>query len=351
MSAGTVIVTGGAGYIGSHTCKALAKAGFLPVTLDNLVYGHETAVRWGPLEKVDLAEATDLDTLFGAYRPIAVLHFAAFAYVAESVLAPQKYYRNNVGGTLNLLEVMLRHRCRNIVFSSTCATYGIPTAIPISEDQVQQPINPYGWSKLMVERILHDYERAYGMRCCALRYFNAAGADPEGELGEDHSPETHLIPLVIEAALGQRPCVEVFGTDYPTSDGTAVRDYIHVADLAEAHVRALAHLLAGGASAFLNVGTGRGHSVREVVRAVQRVTGKEVPVKNSPRRPGDPPILIADPSRARALLQWQPRILDLDPMVATAVRWHVSRSDVNRASPLRHGGKDSLSAVILRRKR
>jgi UDP-arabinose 4-epimerase len=332
MSAGTVIVTGGAGYIGSHTCKALAKAGFLPVTLDNMVYGHETAVRWGPLEKVDLADATALDAIFGAYRPIAVLHFAAFAYVAESVAAPEKYYRNNVGGTLNLLGVMLRHRCRNIVFSSTCATYGIPTAIPITEDEVQQPINPYGWSKLMVERILHDYERAYEMRCCALRYFNAAGADPEGELGEEHSPETHLIPLVVEAALGQRAWIEVFGTDYPTSDGTAVRDYIHVADLAEAHERALAYLLAGGTTAFLNVGTGRGHSVREVIGAVRRVTGKEVPVKNSPRRPGDPPILIADPRRAGAILQWQPRILDLELMVATAVRWRVSRSEAPAAA-------------------
>ena len=218
--------------------------------------------------------------------------------------------------------------CRNIVFSSTCATYGVPTEIPISEDHPQQPINPYGRSKLMVERILCDYERAHGVRYCALRYFNAAGADPGGEIGEDHTPETHLLPLIIEAALGGRPNVELFGTDYPTADGTAVRDYIHVADLADAHVRALAHLLAGRASASLNVGTGRGHSVREVVNAVQLVMRKSVPTRNAPRRPGDPPALIADPRRASAVLGWQPRIPDLETIVSTAVRWHASRQRV-----------------------
>jgi UDP-arabinose 4-epimerase len=325
VSAGTVIVTGGAGYIGSHTCKALANAGFMPVTIDNMIYGHEWAVKWGPLVKADLADSTALDAVFGSYRPLAVLHFAGFAYVGESVTAPEKYYRNNVAGTLNLLDAMLRHACRNIVFSSTCATYGIPTATPISEDHPQQPINPYGRSKLMVERILCDYERAHGVRHCALRYFNAAGADPGGEIGEDHTPETHLLPLIIEAALGGRPYVELFGTDYPTADGTAVRDYIHVADLADVHVRALAHLLAGGASAALNVGTGSGHSVREVVNAVQRVMRKSVPTRNAPRRPGDPPTLIADPRRATAVLGWQPRIPDLETIVSTAVRWHASR--------------------------
>jgi UDP-arabinose 4-epimerase len=262
--------------------------------------------------------------MFAAYNPVAVLHFAAFAYVGESVIAPQKYYRNNVGGTLNLLEVMLRHDCRRIVFSSTCATYGVPTTMPISEDEAQRPINPYGCSKLMVERILSDYERAYGLRYCALRYFNAAGADPDGMIGEDHSPETHLIPLVIDAALGRRPHVEVFGTDYPTDDGTAVRDYIHVADLAQVHERALAHLLRGAGSACLNVGTGQGHSVREVIRTVQSVTGRQVPVINSPRRPGDPPTLVADPRRAAAILGWQPKTPDLQTIVSTAVRWHQS---------------------------
>jgi UDP-arabinose 4-epimerase len=328
MSGGTVIVTGGAGYVGSHTCKALARAGFLPVTIDNLVRGHEWAVKWGPLVKADLAEPTALDAVFASYRPLAVLHFAAFAYVGESVIAPEKYYRNNVGGTLNLLEVMLRHRCRNIVFSSTCATYGVPTVIPIPEEHLQQPINPYGWSKLMVERILCDYERAHGIRYFALRYFNAAGADPDGEIGECHTPETHLLPLVIAAALGRRPRVELFGTDYPTPDGTAIRDYIHVADLAEAHVRALAHLLAGHASTCLNVGTGNGQSVREVVKAVQTLTKSVVPTGNAPRRPGDPPVLIADPTRAAAMLGWQPRISDLETIVATAARWQAARQEL-----------------------
>ena len=326
MSASAVIVTGGAGYIGSHACKAVARAGFLPVTLDNLAYGHEWAVKWGPLVQGDLADIPAMDRMFAAYHPVAVLHFAAFAYVGESVVAPQKYYRNNVGGTLNLLDVMLRHDCRHIVFSSTCATYGVPVTIPISEDQAQRPINPYGASKLMIERILADYECAYGLRYCALRYFNAAGADPDGAIGEDHSPETHLIPLIIEAALGRRPHVEIFGTDYPTPDGTAVRDYIHVGDLADVHERALAHLLSGGASACLNVGTGRGHSVREVIRAVQSVTGRVVPIVNSARRTGDPPTLVADPTRATELLSWHPRTPDLQSIVATAAKWHAAHS-------------------------
>jgi UDP-arabinose 4-epimerase len=325
MSGGTVIVTGGAGYVGSHTCKALAKAGFRPVTIDNMLHGHEWAVKWGPLVKADLADSTALEGVFASYRPLAVLHFAAFAYVGESVSAPEKYYRNNVTGTLNLLAAMLQHRCRDIVFSSTCATYGIPTAIPITEDHLQQPINPYGWSKLMVERILCDYERAHGTRYCALRYFNAAGADPDGEIGEAHSPETHLLPLAVEAALGRRPYVEVLGTDYPTPDGTAIRDYIHVTDLAEAHVRALTHLLAGGSSACVNLGTGSGQSVREVVEAVQAVTRCVVRTRNAPRRPGDPPALVADPTRAGAMLGWQPQISDLETIVATAARWHASR--------------------------
>lgn len=326
MSAKTVLVTGGAGYIGSHACKALAKAGYLPVTLDSLVYGHEWAVKWGPLVKADLADPAALSDAFGTYRPAAVLHFAAFAYVGESVTAPGKYYRNNVAGTLNLLDAMLRHDCHHLVFSSTCATYGIPTTVPIAEDQEQRPINPYGWSKLMIEQVLRDYGRAHGLRSCALRYFNAAGADPQGEIGEDHSPETHLIPLAVEAALGRRPCVEIYGTDYPTADGTAIRDYIHVSDLAEVHERALDALLAGARSSFLNVGTGHGHSVREVLDAVRQVAGRDVPVKNSPRREGDPPVLVADPSRACDALGWRPRFTDIGSIVATAFRWHESRA-------------------------
>lgn len=334
MKRGTVMVTGGAGYVGSHACKALASAGFLPVTIDNMINGHDWSVKWGPLVRADLSDSTALDTAFASYQPLAVLHFAAFAYVGESVREPGKYYRNNVAGTLNLLDAMLRHRCRHIVFSSSCATYGDPTVIPISEDHLQQPINPYGRSKLMVERILRDYEHAHGIRYCALRYFNAAGADPDGEIGEDHTPETHLIPLVIDAALGRRPHVELFGTDYPTADGTAVRDYIHVSDLAEVHVRALGHLLTDRASICLNVGTGSGQSVREVVEAVQRLTRSVVPTRNAPRRPGDPPILVADPARAAAVLGWQPRISNLETIVATAARWHAGREERSRgASP------------------
>ena len=334
MSDRAVLVTGGAGYVGSHTCKALARAGFVPVTVDNLARGHEWAVRWGPLVKADLADPAALDAAFASHRPLAVLHFAAFAYVGESVNTPEKYYRNNVAGTLNLLDAMLRHRCRDIVFSSTCATYGVPTVTPIPEDHLQRPINPYGWSKLMVERMLRDYEHAHGIRYLALRYFNAAGADPDGEIGECHTPETHLLPLLIEAALGRRPHVEVFGTDYPTRDGTAIRDYIHVADLAEAHVRALAHLRAGHASTFLNVGTGSGHSVREVIRAVQTVTQSVVPTRNAARRPGDPPVLIADPACACATLGWQPRLSDLQTIVTTAARWHASRQEPPRLGAL-----------------
>jgi UDP-arabinose 4-epimerase len=322
---GAVLVTGGAGYVGSHTCKALATAGYLPLAVDNLVYGHEWAVKWGPLVRTDLADATALSAVFSTYRPIAVLHFAAYAYVGESVLAPDKYYRNNVGGTLNLLEAMLRYECQNLVFSSTCATYGNPVKIPISEEQEQRPINPYGWSKLMVEQMLRDHARAFGLRFFALRYFNAAGADPQGEIGEDHSPETHLIPLAIEAALGRREWLEIYGTDYPTHDGSAVRDYIHVTDLADAHERALARMLDGAPSAFLNVGTGRGHSVREVLEAVGRVAGKSVPVRSAARRPGDPPILVADARRALDVLDWRPRF-DLDSIVSTAFRWHESRA-------------------------
>src|SRR5882762_25309 len=250
-----VLVTGGAGYIGSHTCKALAAAGFFPVSIDNLVYGLEWAAKWGPLIKGDINDRDLLEQVFITYKPVAVLHFAAFAYVGESVNSPDKYYRNNVTGTLTLLDVMLGHGCNNLIFSSTCATYGNPLILPITEDHEQRPINPYGWSKLMIEQIMRDYGRAYDLRFVSLRYFNAAGADPDGEIGEDHDPETHLIPLAIEAALGRRPGLDIYGTDYPTPDGTAIRDYIHVADLAEAHLLALDHLKSGTPRLQLNLGT------------------------------------------------------------------------------------------------
>jgi UDP-arabinose 4-epimerase len=320
-----VLVTGGAGYIGSHACKALAAEGFLPITIDSLVHGHDWAVKWGPLVKGDIRDRDVLDHVFGTYNPLAVLHFAAFAYVGESVIAPDKYYRNNVSGTITLLDAMRAHGCLNLVFSSTCATYGIPQRVPIAEDHEQKPINPYGWSKLMIEQIMRDYERAYGIRHASLRYFNAAGADPDGEIGEEHNPETHLVPLVIQAALGQRPYVEIFGTDYATADGTAIRDYIHVTDLATVHVLALRHLLNRQESVFLNVGTGRGYSVREVIKAVESVSKREVPVRESARRAGDPPALVAEPAKAVAAFDWRPRFVDINATVASAVRWHQSR--------------------------
>lgn len=316
------MVTGGAGYIGSHACKALARAGYTPVACDNLVYGHAWAVRWGPLEHGDISERAWLDELITRYRPAAVMHFAAYAYVGESVQDPGKYYRNNVAGTLTLLEAMRDHGVQHFIFSSTCATYGIPERLPISEDRPQAPINPYGASKLMIERMLGDFETAHGLRSISLRYFNAAGADPDGEIGEDHTPETHLIPLAVRAAQGGAPALSIFGTDYSTPDGTAVRDYIHVTDLADAHLLALADLLAGGTSAALNLGTGRGHSVREVVAATESVSGRPVPVREASRRAGDPPVLVADPRRAMQRLGWRPQYSDLDGIVETAWRWH-----------------------------
>jgi UDP-arabinose 4-epimerase len=317
----TVLVTGGAGYIGSHACKALARCGFLPVAYDNLVYGHEWAVKWGPLERGDVSDRERLKAVLERYRPVAVMHFAAFAYVGESVAQPGKYYRNNVAGTLTLLETMLECEVANIVFSSTCATYGIPTVLPLPEDHPQEPINPYGASKLMVERILRDFGSAHDLRWLALRYFNAAGADPEGEIGEDHTPETHLIPLVLAAARGDRPSVDIYGTDYPTPDGTAIRDYVHVTDLAEAHILGLRYLLGGGRSTALNLGVGQGHSVREIVAATEGVTGLKVPIHEAPRRPGDPPVLVAGAGRAGALLGWSPRFTLLDDIIATAWKW------------------------------
>lgn len=322
-----VLVTGGAGYIGSHTAKALSQAGYLPVTLDNLVYGHRWAVKWGPLIEGDLANPADIERVFRNYPIEGVIHFAAYAYVGESMTLPGKYFRNNIVNTLNLLEAMQSAGVRHIVFSSTCATYGVPTQVPIPEEHEQRPINPYGESKLFVERMLHWYHVAYGLNYAALRYFNAAGADLDGELGEAHDPETHLIPLAIESALGLRPGLEIYGTDYSTPDGTAVRDYIHVADLADAHVRALAHLSSGGDSLRVNLGTGRGCSVREVVASLQRVGGALVPVRECPRRPGDPPELVAAPTRAGEMLGWRPRNSDLDTIVASAWRWHEGRAE------------------------
>jgi len=322
MSGRGVLVTGGAGYIGSHTCKALARAGHVPVTLDSLVHGHAHAVRWGPLVKGDVRDRALVERVMREHRVDAVVHFAAYAYVGESMRDPGKYFANNVAGTVAVLDAMRACDVRRIVFSSTCATYGIPRSLPIREDQPQEPINPYGESKRVAERALHWYGLAHGVRSVALRYFNAAGADLDGEIGEEHEPETHLVPLAIGAALGRQPPLQVCGTDYPTPDGTAVRDYVHVCDLADAHVRALGYLLAGGDSAALNLGTGSGHSVREVVAAVERVARRAVPARDVARRAGDPPSLIADPARARDLFGWAPQCSDLETMVDTAWRWH-----------------------------
>jgi UDP-arabinose 4-epimerase len=318
----TILVTGGAGYIGSHACKALAQKGYTPIAYDNLVYGHRDAVRWGPLEMGDIADRERLDEVIAHYRPEAVMHFAAYAYVGESVQNPAKYYRNNVAGTLNLLEALVHHGIGRIVFSSTCATYGIPEHIPIDDQHPQQPINPYGASKLMIERMLQDFDVAYGLRSVSLRYFNAAGADPDGEIGEDHDPETHLVPLALQAALGQRGALRVFGTDYPTPDGSCIRDYVHVSDLAQAHVQALDYLADGGASIALNLGTGQGHSVLEVIEAARIVSGREIPVVLAGRREGDPPVLMAVADRARSVLGWQPIYPNLEDMLRHAWDWH-----------------------------
>lgn len=317
-----VLVTGGAGYIGSHACKALSKAGYLPVTYDSLVYGHEWAVKWGPLERGDILDRSRLDQVIAQYSPTAIMHFAAFAYVGESVTDPGKYYRNNVVGSLTLIEAARDHGVNQFVFSSTCATYGIPDQLPIRENTPQHPINPYGASKLMVERMLTDFGAAHGLRSIALRYFNAAGADPEGEIGEAHDPETHLIPLVLDAASGRRPNVTVFGTDYDTADGTCVRDYIHVADLADAHVKAVEVLRHDALSDVYNLGNGLGFTVREVVQTVERVTGLRVPLLLGARRAGDPAALVSDAIKASEILGWVPKFPMLDDIVGDAWAWY-----------------------------
>jgi UDP-arabinose 4-epimerase len=316
-----ILVTGGAGYIGSHTCKALSRAGFSPIAYDNLVSGHEWAVKWGPLEKGDILDTARLSQVIAAYRPAAVMHFAAFAYVGESVQNPAKYYRNNVAGTVNLLDAMRQNGIHRIVFSSSCATYGIPQRVPITEDALQRPINPYGRSKFMNEQILADYNEAYGLESVSLRYFNAAGADPDGELGECHDPETHLIPLVLEAAAGRRPHVTVYGNDYETPDGTCIRDYIHVSDLADAHVRAMVNLGERKLNFAYNLGTGKGHSVKEVIDAARRIVGRDFEVLKGPRRTGDPASLVADAALANRDLGWRPRYITIAAMIETAWAW------------------------------
>jgi len=317
-----ILIVGGAGYIGSHVNKLLNRSGFKTVVFDNLVYGHREFVRWGEFVLGDLADPDQIRLCFKNYRIDTVMHFSAFAYVGESVIDPARYYRNNVSNTLNLLDVMRELNVRHFIFSSTCATYGVPGEVPIAEDHPQQPINPYGRSKLMIENILEDYDRAYGIRHVNLRYFNAAGADPEAEIGERHDPETHLIPLAIESALGIRDSLKIFGTDYPTIDGTCIRDYIHVNDLADAHIKAVEYLMDRDQSDSFNLGNGIGHSVREIVNAVKKTSGRDFTVIEAERREGDPPVLISDYRKAVETLGWKPQYADINSIVETAYRWH-----------------------------
>ena len=317
----TLLIVGGAGYIGSHMVKRLAREACRALVLDNLSSGHKGAVTNAELIAGDSGDAALLDSLFATQRIDAVMHFASFIQVGESVIEPAKYYDNNVARTLILLDAMRRHGVRDFIFSSTAAVFGNPQTIPIDETHPMQPINPYGKSKRMVESILEDYSRAYGLRSVSLRYFNAAGADPEGALGECHDPETHLIPLVLQVASGRRPHISVFGVDYDTPDGSCVRDYIHICDLAEAHLAALQYIRAGGESGAFNLGTGKGYSVLEVIETARRITGHAIPVRLEPRREGDPATLIADGSRARDTLRWLPARSDLDTIVADAWAW------------------------------
>lgn len=320
-----ILVVGGAGYIGSHINKMLCEQGYETIVFDNLVYGHREAVTQGVLEIGDLSDVERLDEIFETYSIDAVFHFAAYAYVGESVSNPAKYYNNNVGNTLHLLDAMVKHSVKYIVFSSTCATYGIPDNIPIVEEMEQRPINPYGASKWMIERILSDYHNAYDLHYCCLRYFNAAGADPEGEIGESHTPETHLIPLVLAAAAGDRENIRIFGTDYPTRDGSCIRDYIHVTDLADAHIKAMDYLKNGGESTCLNLGNCIGSSVLEIVDTAREVTGREIPVEVGERRAGDPPVLVGSAEKAQKVLGWSPKYGDIKTILAHAWNWYCNK--------------------------
>ncbi|HEY9815168.1 MAG TPA: UDP-glucose 4-epimerase GalE [Candidatus Obscuribacterales bacterium] len=324
----TILVTGGAGYIGSHAVLALRQAGYEVIVLDNLVYGHRDLVESVLKVELVVGDTSDralLDDLFASRSIAAVMHFAAYLAVGESVQDPGKYYRNNVLGTLTLLEAMVAASVKTLVFSSTCALYGVPETFPIREDQPHQPMSPYAASKGMVERMLADFDVAHGLKSVCFRYFNASGAHPNGRLGEDHDPETHLIPLVLLTAMGKRPAIAIFGTDYPTPDGTCIRDYIHVCDLADAHVRGVDYLLRGGASDVFNLGNGNGFSVRKVIEQAKQVTGHEFTVLERDRRPGDPPILVGSSEKARQMLNWQPRYPDLRDIIAHAWQWHQVR--------------------------
>jgi UDP-glucose 4-epimerase len=316
------LITGGAGYIGSHAAKALSRLGREVVVLDSLVAGHRDFLKWGEFEHGDLADPAFLESVFSRHDIGEVLHFAAFIAVGESVEKPDLYYGNNVRNTLNLVDAMLKADVKRMVFSSTAAVYGEPQTELIAEDHPFSPLSPYAWSKRMIEQILADCDRAYGLKHVCLRYFNAAGADPDGEIGERHQPETHLIPLILQAALGLRDTITIFGTDYPTPDGTCLRDYIHVTDLADAHVRALDYLESGGESRAFNLGNGNGFSVREIIDVAREVSGRDIPVTEAGRRAGDSPALVASSAAARDVLQWTPRFDDVRDIVRTAWNWH-----------------------------
>lgn len=318
-----ILITGGAGYIGSHTVRLMSEKGYEIIVLDNLVYGHREAILNPEIELVvgDLGDTELVGRLFEYHDIEAVIHFAAYAFVGESVTDPEKYYQNNIAAPLNLIAVMRKYGCNNFIFSSTCATYGNPEYAPLDENHPQNPINPYGQSKLMLEKILKDYHKAYNFNYAFLRYFNASGASPDGLIGEDHNPETHLIPLILDAVNGDRPHITVFGTDYETQDGTCVRDYIHVEDLATAHIAALEHLKAGKPPVICNLGTGNGVSVKEMIAAVEEVTGKQVPVVYGERRAGDPPFLFANATHAKAILGWEAKYKDVKDIISHAWTW------------------------------
>jgi UDP-glucose-4-epimerase GalE len=329
-----ILITGGAGYVGSHCARALAVAGHEGIVFDNLSTGHRASVRWGQLVEGDIRDAAMLDGVFYAHRIDAVMHFAALAYVGESVTLPGRYYDVNVHGTWVLLEAMKRAGVQQIVFSSSCAIYGEPNRMTITESTKPDPINPYGFTKLVCERMMDDFGRAHGLKSARLRYFNAAGAEPSGEIGEDHEPETHLIPLILDAALGRKPSIRIFGTDYQTPDGTAVRDYVHVSDLARAHVSTLQYLLDGGDTVAVNLGSGQGASIRQVIDTARAVTGLNINVQEASRRPGDPSTLVAEAKYARDLLGWSPERSDLTTIISDAWRWHKVRfGDENGYSP------------------
>jgi UDP-glucose 4-epimerase len=322
-----ILIVGGAGYIGAHINKLLNINGYDTIVFDNLSYGHQDFVKWGAFERGDLGNIEEIREIFKKYPITAVMHFAAFTYVGESVEDPEKYYKNNVCNTIKLLQVMREFKVNKLVFSSTCATYGDPVEIPITETHPQNPISPYGRGKLMVENIMEDYSQAYNLKYVSLRYFNAAGADPESEIGELHDPETHLIPLILDAASGKRKNIKIFGTDYNTSDGTCVRDYIHVTDLADAHLKALQYLENGGESDYFNLGNGNGFSVKEVIQMARKVTGKNIIAVEDDRRPGDPPVLVGSSDKIRKILKWNPEYDDLSQIILTAWMWHEKKND------------------------